>query len=79
MKIKLNLFLVILISGINLAYAQSNHTISINGSNDGWASVETFTNISPSGNAYFTWDADYIYFGISNSEADYGNLDFYVL
>jgi hypothetical protein len=74
MKIKLNLFLVILISGINLAYAQSNHTISINGLNDGWASVETFTNISPSGNAYFTWDADYIYFGISHSEADWGNL-----
>lgn len=74
MKIKFNLFLLILISGIKLAYAQSNHTININGNNDDWASVETFTNISPSGNAYFTWDADYIYFAIANSEADYNNM-----
>ncbi|MDN5328259.1 MAG: hypothetical protein PWP35_46 [Bacteroidales bacterium] len=54
--------------------AQSNHTISIDGSNNGWAAVETFTNISPNGNAYFTWDADYIYFAISHSQADYGNM-----
>jgi hypothetical protein len=56
------------------ALSQSNHTISINGVNDGWSSVETFTNCSNADNAYFTWDEDFIYFAIADPEADYGNL-----
>lgn len=62
-----------LIAGM-MSYAQTNHTIPINGSNDGWASCETFTNVSGADNGYFTWDANYIYFGISDAEADWGNL-----
>ncbi|MCX6032012.1 MAG: hypothetical protein NT169_22290 [Chloroflexi bacterium] len=53
--------------------ATSNHAITINGSNDGWASDESFS-CESADNAYFTWDADYIYFGISDADADYGKL-----
>jgi hypothetical protein len=66
-------FIFFLIAGM-MSYAQTNHTININGTNDGWTSRETFTNVSSADNGYFTWDADYIYFGISDAEADYGNM-----
>lgn len=56
-------------------YATSYHTIPINGSvGTKWASDEDFTDISSADNAFFTWDADYIYFGIKDAEADYSNF-----
>lgn len=59
-----------LVSGVG---ATSNHSITIDGINNGWTSDESFS-CESADNAYFTWDADYIYFGISDAEADYGNL-----
>lgn len=56
------------------AYSQSNHTILIDGTNDFNTTNEQFTNITVADYAYFTWDANYIYFGISDPEADYGNM-----
>jgi len=38
-----------LIAGM-MSYAQTNHTIAINGTNDGWAIRETFTNVSSANN-----------------------------
>ncbi len=70
-KTLISIFL--LIAGM-MSYAQTNHTIVINGINDGWTSRETFTNVSTADYGYFSWDADYIYFGISDPEADYGNM-----
>ena len=61
-----------------LIFAQSYHTITIDGANDFNSQYEGFDNISHDGTsgqgAYFTWDANYIYFGISDAEADYNNL-----
>ncbi len=64
-------------------YATTYHTIAIDGSNSGWNTDETFDNISHDGNtdprhAYFTWDADYIYIGILDDEADYNNMATFV-
>lgn len=55
-------------------FADSFNTINIDGNNTGWNSNETFTNCSTADNAYFTWDETYIYIGISDAEADYGNV-----
>ena len=73
MKNKL-LLLIISLLFLKVGFAQSNHIINIDGTNDGWSGLETFTNCSSADNAYFTWDADFIYFGIKDAEADYGNL-----
>ena len=51
--------------------ATSYTTITVNGTNSGWASDETFTDISDADNAYVTWDATNIYVGISDAEIDY--------
>ncbi len=64
-------------------FAVTYNTITINGSNSGWAADETFDNISHDGNsdprhAYFTWDADYFYIGIMDDEADYNNMATFV-
>ncbi len=74
----LSLFIIPLIVS-----AKSYNTIAIEGSNTGWAADETFANISHDGNtdprhAYFTWDADYIYIGIMDDEADYNNMATFV-
>jgi len=69
MKRVLLLGLFLFAIAISNSFSQSNHTISINGVNDGWTSNETFTNCSAADNAYFTWDADYIYFAISDADA----------
>jgi len=53
--------------------ATSYNTISIDGNITGWATDESFA-ASSSSTAYFTWDADYLYFGIAHGEADYGNM-----
>ena len=58
--------------------ATSYNTISIDGSNSGWASDETFSDISAADNAYFTWDATNIYFAISDAEADYDNHTYFL-
>ncbi len=60
-------------------FAQSTYnTITIDGSNDFNTSYEEFTDVSHDGTsgqkAYFTWDADYLYFGIADAEADYDNM-----
>jgi hypothetical protein len=49
-------------------------TITIDGTNSDWDADEIFTDCSNADNAYFTWNADYIYFAISDAEADYGNM-----
>ncbi len=59
--------------------ATTYHTITIDGSNNGWNSDETFDDISHDGNsnprhAYLTWDEDYLYVGIMDVEADYNNM-----
>ena len=69
-----NQLLILFVLAPLWTFAQSNHTISIEGTNSGWTSSETFTNISTANNAYFTWDANYIYFAIAHTEADYGNM-----
>ena len=53
--------------------ATSYTTITVNGTNSGWASDETFTDISGADNAYVTWDATNIYVGIKDAEIDYNN------
>ena len=58
--------------------ATSYTTITVNGTNSGWASDETFTDISAADNAYVTWDATNIYVGISDAEADYNNLAYFL-
>jgi hypothetical protein len=62
-----------------LIYATTYNTIAIDGSNSGWAADETFDDISHDGytgvkHAYFTWDAEYIYVAVADSEADYNNM-----
>ncbi|MBU0488475.1 MAG: T9SS type A sorting domain-containing protein [Bacteroidetes bacterium] len=72
MKQRLLLFLLI---GLPfLIQAQTFHTISIDGSNAEWSAGEKFSNISTADTAYFTWDADNLYFAISDDEADYEDL-----
>ncbi|MBU1717765.1 MAG: lamin tail domain-containing protein, partial [Bacteroidetes bacterium] len=56
------------------AFAQTYTTIPIDGINSGWKNGEKFSNISSADTAYFTWDDSYLYFGISDAEADYENL-----
>jgi len=75
-KIYISLLLQIFVA--ITAIANSYNTIPIDGNNSGWATDETFTNISSADNAYFTWDAEYIYIGISGSEADYNNMATFV-
>ncbi|MBT3848063.1 MAG: T9SS type A sorting domain-containing protein [Candidatus Marinimicrobia bacterium] len=53
--------------------ATSYTTITVNGTNSGWASDETFTDISDADNAYVTWDATNIYVGIRDAEIDYND------
>ena len=53
-------------------------TITVNGTNSGWASDETFTDISAADNAYVTWDATNIYVGIKDSDADYDNMAYFM-
>ena len=72
-KIVLFCFLVFL--SINM-FAQSNHTIAIDGTNDFTASDEAFANFSTADNGYFTWDADYIYLGIADADADLSQATF---
>ncbi len=81
LKTLLLLFLQIVLTVVLLA--TSNHTITIDGNNNEWDADETFTNISHDGssdtrNAYFTWDADFIYIGISDVEADRSPLATFV-
>lgn len=63
---------------VSVIFATSNHTIVIDGNNSGWATDEDFTDVSNADNFYLTWDADYIYLGISDAEADYGNMATFV-
>lgn len=72
MKNFLLLFLF-LASAINL-FSQAYHTIDIEGTNDQWDATESFTNCSAADYAYFTWDENNIYMGISDVEADYDNM-----
>lgn len=62
-----------------LLYSTSFKTITIDGTNSGWATNETFTNCSNADAAYFTWDENYLYIGISDAEADFGNLATFVI
>lgn len=71
-KLILSIALMLLLSVS--VWGQSNHTITIDGTNDFTALAEGFTDISSADNAYFTWDADYLYFSIADAEADYGNM-----
>ena len=66
--------ILILFFIFSILSATTYTTITVNGTNSGWASDETFTDISSAYNAYLTWDATNIYVGIADSEADYDNL-----
>lgn len=63
---------------VSVIFATSNHTIVIDGINSGWATDEDFIDVSNADFFYLTWDADYIYLGISDAEADYGNMATFV-
>jgi len=67
-KIFYSVFLQLII--VISVFANSYNTIDIDGNNTGWATDEQFTNCSSADNAYFTWDAEYIYMGISDADAD---------
>lgn len=74
-----NLILYFLLLAFQLSFSQAYHTIDIDGVNSQWTVTESFTNISHDGNsdprnAYFTWDEDFIYVGISDVEADYDDI-----
>ena len=58
-------------------FATTYNTITINGTNSGWGTDEDFTDVSSGDNAYFTWDENYIYFGIADDHADYSNMAYY--
>jgi hypothetical protein len=77
MKKKFYSFALIILFSLS-AIANSYNTIPIDGSNSGWATDEQFTNCSSADFAYFTWDAEYIYIGISDAEADYNKLATFV-
>ncbi len=68
--------MIFIISGF--AFAQSNHSMKIDGTNHFNTTYEEFTDISHGSNtsqrAYFTWSADSIFFGIYDGEADYNNM-----
>ena len=68
----------ILLYFLSILYATSYTTITVNGTNSGWSSDETFTDISDADNLYFTWDATNIYIGVSDSEADYDNMAYFM-
>ncbi len=53
------------------------NTVDIEGSNSGWQAKEVFSNITTADYAHFTWDEDYLYFAISDDEADYNNMATY--
>ena len=72
---KLYISLIFQIAIIFSLFATSNNTIIIDGINNGWDANETFTNCSAADNSYFTWDENFIYIGIADSEADYGNME----
>lgn len=74
MKKLITLMIPMLFLFVGVGNAQSNHTITIDGSNDFNTSYEQFTDITVADDAYFTWDANNIYFGIADAEADYGNM-----
>ncbi len=64
-------------------YATTYNTIAIDGANTGWTADETFDSISHNGytgtkHAYFTWDDEYIYIAVADSEADYNNMATFV-
>ena len=75
---KVYITIIFLIITVIHVVASSNHTIIIDGVNSGWATDEQFTNCSSADNAYFTWDAEYIYIGISADEADYDNMTTFI-
>ncbi len=60
--------MIFIISGFT--FAQSNHTITIDGTNDFNSTHENFTTSSSGYTDYFTWDANNIYFGISGTDVD---------
>jgi hypothetical protein len=55
-------------------FAQSYHSINIDGNND-FTSPETFTTSSNGYTSYITWDEDYLYFGYSGNDIGSGNSD----
>lgn len=57
-----------------LLMATTYTTITIDTINSGWQSDEIFNDCSNADNAYFTWDENYLYFGISDAEADYDKM-----
>ena len=65
--------ILILFFIFSILSAATYTTITVNGTNSGWASDETFTDISAADNAYVTWDATNIYIGIKDAEIDYNN------
>jgi hypothetical protein len=65
--------ILILFFIFSILSAETYTTITVNGTNSGWASDETFTDISAADNAYVTWDATNIYIGIKDAEIDYNN------
>lgn len=52
-----------------MIFAQSMHTIVIDGINNGWTQSEKFTNVSSADTAYLTWDTQYLYFGVKGVNA----------
>ncbi len=71
---RIYLLVIFHLLSISILFATSYNTIVIDGVNNGWEANETFTNCSAADNAYFTWDNDFIYLGISDAEADYDNI-----
>ncbi len=63
---KLTAILLFIVGG---TFAQSYHTITIDGTND-FNSDENLTTSTSGYVDYFTWDANNIYFGISGSDVD---------
>ena len=68
----------VLLYFFSFLYATSYTTITVNGTNSGWSSDETFTDVSDADNVYITWDATNIYVGISDAEADYNNIAYFM-
>ncbi len=60
--------LLVIMVMVNVLIAQSNHTITIDGTNDFSTDYERFTTTSGGSNYFYaTWDANYLYFGFSGS------------
>ena len=70
--------ILILFFIFSILSATTYTTITVNGPTCGWASDETFTDISSSDNANVTWDATNIYVGIADAEADYDNMAYFM-